>query len=205
MMQDDPCRSLYLGEFSPGMWIGNLQSVKYVLDQEAANVGTVGIEDISETIAGMTRRSTWTIISILESDRLLDFVRDLTQKQPEIVQKHYLWKLPDSSQADFLSDKLVQVVAYMDESFQKNSNSKCLVHCAMGISRSAAVCAAWLMHQNRHYSLPEAMSVLRRVRPGVRPNMGLTAALLSIQATHGDIRAAVERCSSLTFRDESVA
>jgi protein-tyrosine phosphatase len=193
---DIVCRSLYMGQFIPGMWIGNLQSVKFVLDHA---------EGASDNTRDTT---TWTIISVLESDQLLDYVKYLILQRPDKVQKHYLWKLPDRSCADFLSDKLVEAIAHMDESFQhsnrnnSNSHHQCLVHCAMGISRSAAVCAAWLMHQfpSRYDSLANAMAVLRCVRPGVQPNMGLTAALLSIQTTRGDIRAAMERSS----RDETM-
>jgi protein-tyrosine phosphatase len=203
-VDDDPHRSLYMGEFSPGMWIGNLQSIKYILDHPdvANNVGTTVGTTETTTSASTTA---WTIISVLESDRLLDYVRDLIQQQQQqpvprlVVRHHFTWKLPDTSQAHFLSGTLLQVLAYMDKSFQSNTTipSKCLVHCAMGISRSAAICAAWLMHNNQCgvHSLPDAIAALQRVRPGVQPNMGLTASLLSIQAMRGNVPAAIERAA----------
>jgi protein-tyrosine phosphatase len=198
----DPCRSLYMGEFSPGMWIGNLQSIKYILDHPPG----VTADDVGTTEATTSACTTsWTIISVLESDRLLDYVSDLIRQQQQqpvprlVVRHHFTWKLPDTNQAHFLSDTILQVLAYMDEAFQSNNtiHSKCLVHCAMGISRSAAVCAAWLMHNNQCgvHSLADAMAALRRVRPGVQPNMGLTAALLSIQAMRGNVPAAMERAA----------
>jgi protein-tyrosine phosphatase len=200
-VDDDPCRSLYMGEFSHGMWIGNLQSIKYILDhpEVAADVGT------TEATTSASCTTSWTIISVLESDQLLDYVSDLIRQQQQqpvrrlVVRYHFTWKLPDTNQAHFLSDTLLQVLAYMDESIQSNNtiHSKCLVHCAMGISRSAAVCAAWLMHNNQCgvRSLADAMAVLRCVRPGVQPNMGLTAALLSIQAMRGNVPAAMNRAA----------
>lgn len=46
-----------------------------------------------------------------------------------------------------------------------------LVHCNAGVSRSAALCAAYLM-KHRGLSLREAHSWLRTCRPVVRPNGG---------------------------------
>jgi hypothetical protein len=68
----------------------------------------------------------------------------------------------------------------------------CLVHCAKGISRSAAVCAAWCMTR-KHLNLEEALAVIRRVRPEAQPNLGFLAELRAIQQSRGDIDMAMER------------
>jgi predicted protein tyrosine phosphatase len=209
---DDPFRSLCMGEFSPGLWIGNLQSVQYIFGHRPQQ------QQHTNTETTTTITTAWTIVSVLESDQLLNYVRNLIeqqqqQQQPQsapstiIVHRHVTWKLPDRNQAHFLSDTLLQVLACMDEStFLRNNNknaihSQCLVHCAKGISRSAAVCAAWLMHRlqrhdgnnGRAVSLADAMAALRRVRPEVQPNLGLTAALWSIQTARGNVREAVRK------------
>lgn len=46
---------------------------------------------------------------------------------------------------------------------------RCLVHCAAGISRSAAFVAAWL-HVRMDMDWEEAIAYIRRVRPIVWPN-----------------------------------
>jgi Dual specificity phosphatase, catalytic domain len=68
----------------------------------------------------------------------------------------------------------------------------CLVHCAKGISRSAAVCAAWYMTR-KHAALEEALAVIRRARPQAQPILGFLAELRAIQQSHGNIDKAMER------------
>jgi len=46
-----------------------------------------------------------------------------------------------------------------------------LVHCVAGVSRSAAVVTAYLMHKE-HLSAADALSSLRKASPGVCPNYG---------------------------------
>jgi protein-tyrosine phosphatase len=47
-----------------------------------------------------------------------------------------------------------------------------LVHCAMGVSRSASILLYWLMTRYFEGSLQRAMSFLREKRPIINPNSG---------------------------------
>ncbi|KAJ5924956.1 hypothetical protein N7454_007595 [Penicillium verhagenii] len=54
-----------------------------------------------------------------------------------------------------------------------DSNGGVLIHCAMGKSRSAAVCIAYLLHQQRGALTPQsALEVVRQGRPLCEPNDG---------------------------------
>lgn len=52
-----------------------------------------------------------------------------------------------------------------------NGGGRVLVHCLMGISRSATVVAAYLM-TTRHISVHKAIALIKRARPQIQPNYG---------------------------------
>eukprot|EP00980_Cylindrotheca_fusiformis_P014433 scaffold3845_cov67-Cylindrotheca_fusiformis.AAC.1 len=81
-------------------------------------------------------------------------------------------------------------MALMDESFNRKRNI--LVHCAMGVSRSAALCAAWIIVRKK-LSLQQAMDTIRAVRPEVLPNLGFIAWLRALEACDGNIEQARKR------------
>jgi len=188
--RDVSCRApdpLLMGEIVPRLWIGNLQSLR-----EVAKLHT-----------------SVTVISVLKSDTLLHFARTAVQQESiaECVRSHVEWELQDDAQADFVSPKLESILRAMDAALavddddgndaSNNSNSidnrgACLVHCAFGVSRSAAVCAAWLISR-RHFSLPQALETIRQARPGASPNIGFIAGLRALEQCDGRVDAAIER------------
>lgn len=129
-----------------------------------------------------------------------------------MIEGHMLWQLSDNSQADFLSPQLEQALRTIDHVMLtstttdtvphqhqqqqqqeiESERAACLVHCFHGVSRSAAVCAAWLMVR-RKWSLAEALESIRRVRPQIHPNLGFIAGLHALQQCHGNVAAARER------------
>lgn len=153
---------LLMGEVEPGLFIGSLQSLR--------------------EINKFPPDTPWTVISILESPKLLQFAQDAvsTLKTSRTID-HKLWSLPDTSSATFLSEQLVQLLNCLD-----NESHHRLVHCAYGISRSSAVIAAWLMTR-RGKLLEDALHEIRQVRPSIAPKMGFVAALLKIQRQNGKI------------------
>jgi hypothetical protein len=56
-----------------------------------------------------------------------------------------------------------------------------LVHCTMGISRSAAICAGYMMVTS-HITLVQALDILKRARRWVRPNEGFMRQLRHVEA-----------------------
>jgi len=58
-----------------------------------------------------------------------------------------------------------------------------LVHCRMGISRSATVIAAYLM-STRHIPVQKALAIIKRARPQIQPNYGFIKELHAFEACH---------------------
>jgi hypothetical protein len=206
-----------MGEVRPGLWIGDLHSVTQLLD----------------TRISCTHHSTrWTIITILNSSKLLRLVRTIVLRYRnssnsnnssppncEIV-RHVEWILPDSIPANFLSPQLVNIVEMIQQALhsphqdeeqlqlhgttttrndipsspkRRIMTNACLVHCAQGVSRSAAVVAAWLLYSKEACTTQQALHIIREVRPNVQPNIGLLAGLHAIERCHGNIDAAMLR------------
>jgi protein-tyrosine phosphatase len=162
-------------EILPGLWIGSLAAVRHASSDDS------GVQ--------------WTIISILDSEKLIRLSQALMAQSSNI--RHTIWNLPDRGSADFLSDRLSTILDLIDESLPSRETPKkgCLVHCAQGISRSAAVCAAWYMSRKKA-SLEQALAIIRQVRPQALPNLGFIACLRAIEQCHGDIQAARNRMDS---------
>lgn len=70
---------------------------------------------------------------------------------------------------------------------------KVLVHCYQGISRSAAVCCAYLMRYHL-MSLDMALGVVWKVRPQARPNSGFMTQLRLLEA-EGTLRREIGVCN----------
>jgi hypothetical protein len=60
---------------------------------------------------------------------------------------------------------------YLEFTEKGRARGGVLVHCVAGVSRSAAVVTAYLMHKE-HLSAADALTSLRKASPGVCPNYG---------------------------------
>ena len=49
---------------------------------------------------------------------------------------------------------------------------KVFVHCVKGISRSPAICVAYLLWRNQSWSLQKALQIVKKSRPIINPNPG---------------------------------
>lgn len=171
----DPC-----AEVIPGLWIGSLASLKSIDN------------DIK-----VQRR--WHVISVLGNEKLISLSKIFISSSTTLIGcDHEIWRLSDSFQADFLSETLISILHLIDDStssLTRDSSSiekACFVHCAQGVSRSAAVCAAWLISRKK-MSVNEALAQIRRVRSEVSPNLGFLASLRALEKCDGDVRKAMLR------------
>jgi protein-tyrosine phosphatase len=175
MEQEEGAKSTERGravEILSGLWIGSLASLRYLASDN---------EDLSPA-----SRHTWAVISVLDSEKLLGLANAFLEpmKRSKQCRQHVVWKISDKTSADFLSERLQSMLMLMDES--RNQQRHILVHCAMGVSRSAALCAAWLIAR-KQMSLQQAMDTIRLVRPEVCPNLGFIASLRALEGCDGDI------------------
>jgi len=173
-MSADEIADNLLGEVIPGLYIGPLHSI-------TAIKGIVGI-------------SNWTIVSLLKADRLRDFLQKSVNvlREDGCTTRHIEWELKDQSKSELISSRLDEILVCLDETLQSRK-SACLVHCAFGISRSAAVIAAYLIWTRKLTTLREAMACIRLVRPEASPNLGFLAALRALEQSEGNVQEAQRR------------
>lgn len=155
------------------LWIGNLHSLRQLKQDDGA----------------------WTIITLLDSERLIRFSKTMLAHVEQSAQgelRSKVWRLADNNGATFLCDDLSRILNTIDDSQQEGR--RCLVHCAMGVSRSAAVCAAWLISR-KNMSVASALGLIREARPEIQPNMGFLAALRALEKCNGNVEAAQIRFS----------
>ncbi len=95
---------------------------------------------------------------------------------------------------DFIYKKIIfddmvdiDITKYFDEAFEfidkaKKPNCRCLVHCAMGQSRSVSIVIGYLMSRNK-LSFDEAYKYVKEKRPSADPNMGFVSRLIDYEKT----------------------
>jgi protein-tyrosine phosphatase len=125
----------------------------------------------------------FTVISLLTEEKLVHLSKRLMQDNRRQIN----WSLPDKSSSAFLCNDLIQILNVMDNS------RPILVHCARGVSRSAAVCAAWFISRHHCSTLQDSMALIRQATPTASPNLGFIAALKAIERNDGDVEAALHQ------------
>jgi protein-tyrosine phosphatase len=168
-----------MNEILPGLWIGSIRS-------------------LSELSKVSNTHCRWTVVSVVHSDELVQFARAAiahlrsNSADQVTVHQHLLWRLADQSvwPSAFLSSELQEVLAAIHEALNSGS---CLVHCSFGVSRSASVCAAYLLsnYYPHEMTVSSALDHIRLSRAKIRPNSGFMTALQTLESCNGDISQAI--------------
>jgi Dual specificity phosphatase, catalytic domain len=146
------------------------------------------------------------------------------------IHRHFIWHLPDRMGSSLLSTAKVstfdrdagsshvqvceersseiplqEALVWISDSVYATSGppTACLIHCAQGISRSAAVCVAWMLQDTRWRQecstsatdslVSSILDRLRQVRPCVQPNLSFLADLRALEQCNGDVQAVLQR------------
>jgi hypothetical protein len=89
---------------------------------------------------------------------------------------------------DSASEKITPVLRSTCELIDRARHyGSVLVHCNQGVSRSAAICCAYLIRY-RGMSLSESLAFIRKRRPSIRPNEGFIAQLQSFEEDVTELR-----------------
>lgn len=88
----------------------------------------------------------------------------------------------DETVADNVRPIIAIVLPEIEEKLARHE--RVLVHCAAGVSRSAAVVIAYMMRRDR-CSYERALATLRAIRPKVNPNPAFVAQLKALSSAGG--------------------
>ena len=123
----------------------------------------------------------------------LKFVLNVSVEHPNTHVEHCEYhnvRIGDEKRASLLKE-LPMACNFLDRALAAEGNV--LVHCTMGVSRSAAIVTAYLM-KCRGWRLPEALECVRDARQGVRPNYGFLQQLAEWEGqVFGNVTSNVDR------------
>ena len=165
------------GEVVPGLWVGSLavaQNDEYLEELGIVRVLTFG-KRLNPSLEW--RASSTSKLSCRSYDIEDHPCADLLGVLPSAIRE--IDKIMNSrkSKQDPPGEKDV-----VDETRRPSV----LVHCASGISRSVAVCTAWLMLR-RTMLLQDALQMVKTARPQAFPNHGFVQCLQLLENEKGDI------------------
>ncbi|UJR33841.1 hypothetical protein I4U23_021264 [Adineta vaga] len=106
------------------------------------------------------------ILSLIESDLPID-------SNDNYIRKHI--RVEDIETTDLLTE-FDACYDFILNALTENSTNNVLIHCLVGVSRSATIACMWLMHRYK-LSVDDALKRLRNARPGVQPNPSFTSQL----------------------------
>lgn len=120
---------------------------------------------------------------------VLSILSNLDVKFPEDVKvKHFLVNCKDRPTENILQ-VLPSCMDFLKAAVEENGSI--LVHCASGVSRSVAVCVAYLMIEQQ-YTFKDALNLIQSQRMLANPNLGFMKQLRLLETTKGDIQEAIK-------------
>lgn len=99
--------------------------------------------------------------------------------EPRIVYKRL--RVNDTANQD-MSECFNESIKFIDNALEENEQNFILVHCNAGVSRSAAVIIAYLLHKKLFTSYKNALDFVVLCRPIVCPNNGFVQQLKQFEA-----------------------
>ena len=130
------------------------------------------LTELPESLAALPR------LQALQIGHVLSICDDTPTIDKDLFDHVYL-DLQDSGQVQ-ISSNFAECFEFISR--HKTTGKGVLVHCAAGVSRSATVCIAYIMKEQR-LSLKETLVRVRKVRPIISPNFGFMAQLEAFEAT----------------------
>jgi len=109
-----------------------------------------------------------TSLGITHIISVLDFVPTFPHEMDHIKKMHV--RLSDNFR-EKITPHLDDTTAFIREALEDDPENKILVHCVMGISRSATVVCAYLIAE-KGMNAPTAINFVREKRPIICPNVG---------------------------------
>ena len=107
--------------------------------------------------------------------------------------KRAVLRLGDSPQECLVDEALSDALSFIDDGLSSNGNTGVvLVHCEKGISRSPAVVCAYLM-MSESIRFQDAINIIQQSRPIVRPNIGFSMQLRSLDGQRATLRHKMEK------------
>ncbi|KAL8690627.1 MAG: hypothetical protein Q9218_003961, partial [Villophora microphyllina] len=134
-------------------------------------------------LAASNEKAIGFVLTIMDSD--LSYQTTLRYGQMDI--KHF-WVKKRDERDENLIDNFGELCARIESELQ--SGRKVLVHCAMGISRSATIVCAYIM-QRYGLSRSEAKEMVKAKRSVVGPNSGFYTQLKAWERCKYDIHSAI--------------
>ena len=95
---------------------------------------------------------------------VIDLAAESNEARPFLEGTTY-WQLSILDITSPSAEAMVEAATFIEEHCTRG---KIYVHCALGVSRSAAIAAAWLLHSGASDSVEHAIATLQSLRPGVR-------------------------------------
>ncbi|KAG7355139.1 flavin-binding monooxygenase-like protein [Nitzschia inconspicua] len=198
-------------EIIPTLWLGSIAALREIGSLDPPTTSCSSVSRSSNNSNSLCNEKDtaihhWTVISILDSPKLIDLTKTILQDLVSAGRcTHVVWRLSDTCHATFLSTTLESILQQIDDGIDcetknelingRSTNKACLVHCAKGVSRSVATCVAYLLSRRYCNTVQEAMDIIRKNgrQPEVSPNLGFLASLRALEQCHGNLSEAIVR------------